>query len=281
MRLNHRSRRFDVTNLRAVAGVSAAAVTLLQAATAVVALRSGRRDYADAVWGPGLAGVSLVSAVVGRGNPGRRWSLAVVSTGWAVRLERQMLSRVRGSDDEDPRYTEFLEGDSTPRVVAKVFLTQGLSQLLVSAPVQLAAASTLPRSPRRWLAPAGVAVMVAGTVVEALADRQKQQYTQRDDGQKPNVLDTGLWVVAAPKLLRGLPGVGRRVPRRCCFRPDGLGATGACADVLPAHVRHRSQAHRAADAGPTGLLRLPEARRLLPPTPAPRGRVGVVALGGP
>lgn len=193
MRLNHRSRRFDVTNLRAVAGVSAAAVTLLQAATAVVALRSGRRDYADAVWGPGLAGVSLVSAVVGRGNPGRRWSLAVVSTGWAVRLERQMLSRVRGSDDEDPRYTEFLEGDSTPRVVAKVFLTQGLSQLLVSAPVQLAAASTLPRSPRRWLAPAGVAVMVAGTVVEALADRQKQQYTQRDDEQKPKILDTGLW----------------------------------------------------------------------------------------
>ena len=282
MRRNHRSRRFDVTNLRAVAGVSAAAVTLLQAATAVVALRSGRRDYADAVWGPGLAGVSLVSAVVGRGNPGRRWFLAVVSTGWAARLERQMLSRVRGSDGEDPRYTEFLEGDSTPRVVAKVFLTQGLSQLLVSAPVQLAAASTLPRSPRRWLAPAGVAVMVAGTVVEALADRQKQQYTQRRrraETERPRHRFVG--VVATPKLLRGLPGVGRRVPRRCCFRPGGLGATGACADVLPAHVRHRSQAHRAADAGPTGLLRLPEARRLLPPTPAPRGRVGVVALGGP
>lgn len=104
-----------------------------------------------------------------------------------------MLGRVRGSDEEDPRYTEFLEGDSTPKVVAKVFLTQGLSQLLVSAPVQLAAASTLPRSPRRWLAPAGVAVMVAGTVVEALADRQKQQYTQRDDEQKPKILDTGLW----------------------------------------------------------------------------------------
>jgi steroid 5-alpha reductase family enzyme len=83
MRLNHYPRRLDVTNLRAVAGVSAAAVTLSQAATAVVALRSGRRDYADAVWGPGLAAVSLVSAVVGRGNAWRRWSLAVVSTGWA------------------------------------------------------------------------------------------------------------------------------------------------------------------------------------------------------
>ncbi|MEO9221881.1 MAG: DUF1295 domain-containing protein, partial [Mycobacteriaceae bacterium] len=193
MRLKNHPRGLDVTNLRAVAGASAAAVTLLQAATAVVALRSGRRDYADAVWGPGLATVSLVSAVVGRGNPWRRWSLAAVSTGWAVRLERHMLGRVRGSDEEDPRYTDFLQGDSTPKVVAKVFLTQALSQLLVSAPVQLAAASALPRSPRRWLAPAGVAAMVTGAVVEALADRQKQQYTQRDDEQKPEVLDTGLW----------------------------------------------------------------------------------------
>lgn len=184
--------RLNVANLRAVAGVSAVVVTLAQTATAVVALRSGRRDYADAVWGPGLAAVSVVGALVGRGDAWRRWSLAVVSTGWAVRLERQMLTRVRGSDEEDPRYTEFLQGASTPKIVANVFLTQGLSQLLVSAPVQLAAASTLPRSPRRWLAPVGVAVMVAGAVVEALADKQKQQYMQRGD-EKPEVLDTGLW----------------------------------------------------------------------------------------
>ncbi|MEO6901094.1 MAG: DUF1295 domain-containing protein [Mycobacteriaceae bacterium] len=193
MKLSRPPRGLDVANLRAVAKVSAAVVTLAQTATAVVALRSGRRDYADAVWGPGLAAVSLVGAVVGRGDPWRRWSLAAVSTGWAVRLERQMVSRVRGSDDEDPRYTEFLEGASSAKVVAKVFLTQGLSQLVVSAPVQLAAASALLRSRRRWLAPAGVAVMVAGAVVEAMADQQKQQYKAREDEQKPEVLDTGLW----------------------------------------------------------------------------------------
>jgi steroid 5-alpha reductase family enzyme len=102
----------------------------LQGATAVVAVRR-RRDYADAVWGPGLA------------------------------------------------------------VVAKVFVAQGLSQLLVSAPVQVAAASPLPRTARGWLFPAGIAVMLAGAVIEALADRQKAQFRQRDD--KPGVLDTGLW----------------------------------------------------------------------------------------
>jgi steroid 5-alpha reductase family enzyme len=98
--------------------------------------------------------VAVTSALAGRGDVRRRWALAVVTVAWAARLERQMLSRVRSSEEEGPRYTEFLEGDRTAAVVGKVFITQGLSQLLVSAPVQLAAASTLPRTGRRWLAAA-------------------------------------------------------------------------------------------------------------------------------
>jgi steroid 5-alpha reductase family enzyme len=91
------------------------------------------------------------------------------------------------------RYTEFLDGDSTATVVTKVFVTQALAQLLVSAPIQLAAASRLPRTPRRWLFPAGIAVMVAGAVIEAVADRQKTQFMARDKEDRPDVLDTGLW----------------------------------------------------------------------------------------
>ncbi len=102
-----------------------------------------------------------------------------------------MIGRLRRSDEEDSRYTEFLEGDSTAQVIVKVFVTQGLAQLLVSAPVQLAAASPLPRTARRWLFPAGIAVMVTGAVVEALADRQKSEFQERPD--KPEILDTGLW----------------------------------------------------------------------------------------
>jgi hypothetical protein len=39
----------DVTNLRRVVGASAAVVAVLQATTAVVAVRRGRRDYAGGV----------------------------------------------------------------------------------------------------------------------------------------------------------------------------------------------------------------------------------------
>jgi steroid 5-alpha reductase family enzyme len=183
----------DVASLRRVVGASAAVTTALQAATAVVALRRGRRDYADGVWGPGLAAIALTSAALGSGDARRRWMLAAVTVGWATRLERQMMSRLRSSDKEDGRYSEFLDGDSTPVVVGKVFVTQGLAQLLVSAPIQLAAASQLPRTTRRWLFPAGIAVMLTGAVIEAAADRQKSRFQQRDDDDKPDVLDTGLW----------------------------------------------------------------------------------------
>ncbi len=183
----------DIKNLRRVAGASAAVVATLQAATAVVAVRRGRRDYADGVWGPGLAAIAVTSAAMGSGDTWRRWTLAAATAAWAARLEWQMIGRLRHSDEEDPRYTEFLDGDSTAAVVAKVFVTQGLSQLLVSAPVQLAAASPLPRTVRRWLFPAGIAMMLAGAVTEALADRQKTRFQQRDDDDKPDVLDTGLW----------------------------------------------------------------------------------------
>jgi steroid 5-alpha reductase family enzyme len=183
----------DVKNLRRVAGASAVVTAGLQAATATVALRRGRRDYADGVWGPGLAAVALTSAAVGSGDRWRRWTLAAATAAWATRLEWQMIGRLRHSEQEDPRYTEFLDGDSTAAVIAKVFVTQGLSQLLVSAPVLLAAASPLPRTARRWLFPAGIAVLLAGGVIEALADRQKTQFQQREDDDKPEVLDTGLW----------------------------------------------------------------------------------------
>ena len=183
----------DTASLRRVVAASAAVTAAAQATTAVVALRRGRRDYADGIWGPGLAAIAVTSALVGTGDRRRKWALAAVTAGWATRLERQMVKRLRGSDEEDPRYREFLEGDSTAAVVGKVFVTQGLSQLLVSAPIQLAAASQLPRTTRRWLFPLGVAIMLTGAVVEATADRQKSRFTQRDDDDKPDVLDTGLW----------------------------------------------------------------------------------------
>ncbi len=183
----------DLVNLRRVATASAVVTTAVQAATAAIGLPRGRRDYVDAAWGPGLAAVAITSAFVGNGDPWRRLAFAAGTSGWAARLATLMIKRFQASDEEDPRYQEFLEGDSTPTVITKVYLTQGLAQLLVSAPIQVAAASQLPRSARRWLFPAGIALMVTGAVVEALADRQKDAYMAQPRDDRPPVLDTGLW----------------------------------------------------------------------------------------
>ena len=193
----------DTTNLRRVLGASALSVLALQSATAALALRHGRRDYADGVWGPGLAGVALVGATLGNGDPVRRWALAAGTSAWAARLSTLMVGRLRGSDTEDERYTEFLEGDSAPVALAKVFGTQAAAQLLVSAPLQVAASSTV-EGRRRWLLPLGLGVMAAGAVTEAVADRQKARFMAakskaREEGgdddvpEELEVLDSGLW----------------------------------------------------------------------------------------
>ena len=119
--------------------------------------------------------------------------LAAVVCGWAGRLAGHMLGRVRSTGSEDARYTEFLAGDGVAAVVFKVFVVQGLAQLVVSAPVQLAAASSLPRGARRRLVALGLATMAVGAVVEAVADRQLARYRALDADEKPEVLDTGLW----------------------------------------------------------------------------------------
>jgi steroid 5-alpha reductase family enzyme len=183
----------DVRNLLKVTATSAAVAAAVQAGTAVLALKRERRDYADVAWGPGLAGIAVTSALIGNGDPVRRWTTAAATTAWAARLGHLMWGRVRGKDEEDPRYQEFLEGDGPAQVVTKVFLTQGLAQLLVSAPIQVAAASALPKGKRRWLFPLGLAVMGAGAAIEAIADRQKDAYMARDRDERPDVLDTGLW----------------------------------------------------------------------------------------
>lgn len=182
----------DTANLRRVILASAIATTAVQSITAVVALRRGRRDCADAAWGPGLAAVALTGAAVGSGDTLRRWTLAAATTAWAARLSRVMTTRIAGSDEEDPRYQEFLKHDGTAAVIGKVFVTQGLAQLLVSAPIQLAAASTLPRTPRRWLFPVGMGVMIGGAVIEAVGDHKKTSFKNRAT-DKSDILDTGLW----------------------------------------------------------------------------------------
>lgn len=115
-------------------------------------------------------------------------------TAWALRLWLHLLARSRGKS-EDPRYTAFRQRLGPERYwwvsFFQVFLLQGCLALLISAPLQLAAAAPAP-DPIRATSLAGLLLFLAGFAIEVVADAQLQAF--RDDpARRGAVLESGLW----------------------------------------------------------------------------------------
>jgi steroid 5-alpha reductase family enzyme len=110
---------------------------------------------------------------------------------WAIRLWWHLLRRARGKP-EDPRYTAFRKRFGPERYwwvsFFQVFVLQGVLVLLVTAPLQLSAATQAPLGIGHI---AGAALFAFGFSFEAVADAQLQRF--RDDPKRADVLDTGLW----------------------------------------------------------------------------------------
>ncbi|MGB0099264.1 MAG: DUF1295 domain-containing protein [Nocardioides sp.] len=172
-----------------IAGLSLAAAALVMTVTAVIAARLARVAVVDVAWGPALALVALVSAVVS--GTWQSWLLLVLVGVWAGRLASHVFTRGRGHG-EDPRYVKVLGGplDEVGMGIAvrKVFLVQGVAVWLISLPLQ-AAAILGPEWP--WVVWLGVAVWLLGMVFETVGDAQLAAY-KRDPDRGP-VMDRGLW----------------------------------------------------------------------------------------
>lgn len=184
---------FEKTNFLRVTATAAAVAGSAQLGAFAAGRALGRRDVVDAVWGPGFAAIAGVSAALGTGDRTRRVLLATGLSTWGARLGSHIVQRIRHTDQEDPRYTELLDGDGAGKQFVKLHLTQGAAQWFISLPVQVAAASGPPRGVRKALVPVGAALMFSGLLVEAVADRQKQQWHELDESKRSPVLDKGLW----------------------------------------------------------------------------------------
>ncbi|MCC6128548.1 MAG: DUF1295 domain-containing protein [Acidobacteria bacterium] len=131
-------------------------------------------------------------------TPGKALLLAMVGV-WALRLWLYLLFRSRGKP-EDPRYAAFRVKYGPERYwwvsFFQVFLLQGLLVVLISAPLQLAAAASEP-DPVSLTDLLGLGVFAAGFSIEVLADAQLASYRRarrRGGADAPGpVLDTGLW----------------------------------------------------------------------------------------
>lgn len=188
--------------------VAAGVVTVLMTVTALVARKVGRLAVVDIVWGSGFVLVAVVVALVVTlaGDPGdtpeqaRRWLLVLLVAVWGGRLAWHIRSRAHGllspgeKPAEDPRYAELMQGKPFSYAVTRVFLTQGVAMLVVASPVVVGIATGPVESQlQRLPLVLGVVVFAVGLAFEAIGDRQLADYKAIPKGERPPVMDRGLW----------------------------------------------------------------------------------------
>ena len=110
---------------------------------------------------------------------------------WALRLLWHLGVRAQGRS-EDRRYAEIRQryGESFPwKSLLLIFGFQGIAASVVSIPLTL---STVHGGPINFFQAVGVAVVLLGIALEALADRQLLQF-QRSCPSPSGLLETGVW----------------------------------------------------------------------------------------
>lgn len=175
-----------MTRFLLVSGAAAAVCVVAMLITAYAARRAGRVSVVDVTWGIALAAVAVTSAVLGDGDPLRRWLFVGLVTVWGVRLSWHIFRRNTGHG-EDPRYTELL-GSKRGGPLVRVWMPQGAAIWFVSLPVQVSAVSG---DGLRLVVVLGVVLWVVGVFFEAVGDAQLAAY-KRDPDRGP-VMDRGLW----------------------------------------------------------------------------------------
>ncbi|WCS20760.1 DUF1295 domain-containing protein [Mycobacterium marinum] len=174
-----------------ISGASAAALIVVHSVTFAIGHRIGRYNVVDVAWGLGFVAVAAVSAVLGSGDPTRRWLLLALVAIWGLRLSWHIHRKTAGKG-EDPRYTDLLRGATLGQVVRKVFVLQAFLTLFISFPLQLSAVTGPTPKPLLAVGALGVGVWLLGVVFEALGDHQLRAF-KADPANRGAIMDRGLW----------------------------------------------------------------------------------------
>jgi steroid 5-alpha reductase family enzyme len=175
--------------------VSSAALVILiltYGISFLVGRRIGRYNVVDVTWGLSFVVVAALAAVIGDGDPFRRWLLLGLVGVWGLRLAWHMVNKSAGKG-EDPRYRKVLRDDfSAVNVLRKIFLLQAVIAWFISLPLQLSAVLGPTPSALRPVLIVGVVVWLVGVVFEAVGDRQLRAF-KADPAHKGLIMDRGLW----------------------------------------------------------------------------------------
>jgi steroid 5-alpha reductase family enzyme len=159
----------------------------------LVSVAARDASIVDIAWGPMFLVVAVVSWRTGEGAPARQHLLLALVALWSLRLAGHLAWRNLGHG-EDFRYQKMRAhwGKRFWWVsLFTVFLLQAALAWIVSAPIQLAMASSVPER-LGWLDAAGVALFAIGFFFETVGDVQLARF-KADPANQGKVLDEGLW----------------------------------------------------------------------------------------
>ncbi|MEZ5381532.1 MAG: DUF1295 domain-containing protein [Microthrixaceae bacterium] len=170
---------------------SGIAVAIVMLATWLLSVRLSDVSIVDIVWGLGFVVVAHTARAVGDTNP-RVDLLTALVTIWGFRLSGYLLWRNWGQG-EDRRYVAMRRRFGQKFwwfSLIQTFALQGVLILIVSLPVQLAAAGDeVSLGAIAWL---GVALWAVGFAFETVGDGQLAGF-KADPANEGKVMDGGLW----------------------------------------------------------------------------------------
>jgi len=174
-------------------GLGAGVAMAVMVAVWIVSVRIRNAGIVDIAWSANFALLALLYALLGDGDPIRRAVAASLMILWSVRLASHLWRRVVGHlDTEDPRYATLRTkwGAGASRKMLAFFLFQGVTNVLLSVPIALAAVNARPGL--RIVEYAGVVLWLLALIGESVADAQLARF-RRDPANRGHVCKEGLW----------------------------------------------------------------------------------------
>ncbi len=148
----------------------------------------------DVFWSYGFLPVALLYALLGSGDPVRRWMLAAMVGLWSLRLGTYLAVRVFGHHpEEDGRYAALRAQfpKHTWAMFFGFFQLQAVLITVLSLPFALAAANPAQPAPAWWEWTALV-LWLAALLGESLADAQLSRF-RADPANRGRTCRSGLW----------------------------------------------------------------------------------------
>jgi len=172
-------------------GINASILFVWMVIWYVVAKERNQVNVVDVAWAGGFVLVAWASFL--QYGYARSLLIAGLVTIWAIRLTAHLYQRIIVNKKLDPRYEDLKKnwGDNPwTRAFWSVFMLQAALILVISLPLTMTAMPTIVGT--AWLIYLGVAVWIAGYLLEKTADEQLAAFTKIRKA-KTDVLDQGLW----------------------------------------------------------------------------------------